>query len=105
VIAVLGGEKRHDLLVVLREATARLVRQIEIPIHDVPHEDRDTEEAPHLRMPRREALEVRVLRYIANAEQAPLAQQDAKNAVVTGQVADPGSRLVIDSRRDEALQV
>jgi hypothetical protein len=31
---------------------------------------------------------VRVLRYIANAEQAPLAQQDAKDAVVTGQVAE-----------------
>lgn len=48
---------------------------------------------------------MRVLCHVGNAHGAPLAQQDAENAVVTGQVADLGSSLLVDSRRDEALQV
>jgi hypothetical protein len=34
-----------------------------------------------------------------------LAEQDAENAVVTRQVLDTGSRLLVDSRGDETLQV
>ena len=86
----LGGEQRHDLLVVLRELTALLLREVEVPVHDVPHEDRDTEEAPHRRMPGRKADEMRVLCHVGKAERARLAEQDAENAVVTGQVADLG---------------
>ena len=56
--AGLGGEKRHDLLVVFRELTTFLLGQVEISVHDSTHEDRDTKEAPHQRMPRREAEEM-----------------------------------------------
>jgi hypothetical protein len=34
-----------------------------------------------------------------------LAEQDAENAVVTRQVLDTGSCLLVDSRGDETLQV
>jgi len=48
---------------------------------------------------------MRMLGHVGRAHRAPLAEQDAEDAVVTGQVADLGSRLLVDPRRDEALQV
>jgi hypothetical protein len=56
-------------------------------------------------MPGRKAHEMRVLCHVGEAHRAALAEQDSENAVVAGQVADPSSRLVVDSRRYEALQV
>jgi hypothetical protein len=100
----LAGEKRHDLLVFMGELTALLLREVEVPVHDVPHDDRDTEKAPHCRVPGRKAPEVRALCHVGKAKRAPLAEQDAENPVVTGQVPDLGSRLLVDSRRDEAFQ-
>ena len=101
----LGGEKRHDLFVGFGELAALLLGQVEVPVHDSPHEDRDTEEAPHLRMPGRKAEEVRLLRHVGNADRARLSKEDAENAVVARQVADPSSRRLVDPRRDEALEV
>jgi hypothetical protein len=101
----LGCEERHDLFVSLCEDTAVLSREVEIPVHDVAHEDRDAEEAPHRRMAGRKAPEMWVLCHVGKAERAPITQQDAENAVVTGRVSDLGSRFLVDPRRDEALQV
>ena len=92
----LGGEKRHDLFVFLRELTALLLGQVEVPVDDSAHKDRDTEEAPHLRMPGREPEELRLLRHVGNAYRARLSKQDAENAVVAGQIADPSSRRLVD---------
>ena len=82
--AGLGREKRHDLFVAFRELTALLLGQVEIPVHDPAHKDRDTEEAPHLRMRRREAEEVLLLRHVGNAYRARLSKQNPENTVVAG---------------------
>ena len=89
----------------LRELTTLLLRQVEIPVHDSAHEDRDTEEAPHQRMPGRKAEEVWLLRHVGNAERARLPKEDAENPVVARQVADPSPRLFVDPRCDEPFQV
>ena len=80
--AGLGCEQRHDLFVCFGELTALLLGQVEIPIDDLAHKDRDTKEAPHLRMARREPEEVRFLRHVGNAYRARVSEQDAKNPVV-----------------------
>jgi hypothetical protein len=100
----LGGQKRHDLLVLLSELTVLLVGEVEVSVHDISDEDRDTEKASHRRMPRRETLEMRILCHVGKPQRVSVTEQDAQNAMVARQVSDPGARLVIDSRRDEALQ-
>lgn len=42
--------------------------------------------------------------HVGKAERSPVAEQDSEHAVVTGQVSDPGSRRLVDSRGDEPLQ-
>ena len=86
----LGGQKRHDLLVFSGELTDLLLRQVQVSVHDVSHEDRDTEEASHRRMPGREALEMRVLSHVSKTQRTPVVEQDAENAVAAGRVADFG---------------
>src|SRR5688500_5162010 len=88
----LGGEKRHDLLIRRRELTILLFGQVEVPVHDSPHEDRDAEKASHRRMSGRKAEEVRLLRHVGNADRARLPKEDAENAMVAWQFADPSSR-------------
>ena len=103
--AGLGRKQRHDLLVCLGELAAVLLGQVEISVHDSAHEDRHTEKAPHLRMPRRKAEEVPLLRHVRNAYRARLTEQNPENAVVARQLADPSSRRLVDPGRDEALEV
>ena len=88
-----------------RELAALLLRQVEVSVHDSPYEDRDTEEAPHRRMPGRKAEELALLRHVGDAHRAGVPKEDAEKAMVAGQDADPSSRRVVDPRRDEALQV
>ena len=82
--AGLGREKRHDLLISFRELPALLLGQVEIPVYDPSYEDRDTEEAPHLRMRRRKTEEVLLRRHVRHAYRASLSKQDTENAVVAG---------------------
>src|SRR5688500_5011085 len=90
----LSGQKRHDLLVYLRELTDLFLRQVEVPVHDSSHENRDAEEASHRWVPGRKAEEVRLLCHVGNADRARLPKEDAEDAVVTGEVADPSSRRI-----------
>src|SRR5438094_5747644 len=98
----LSGEKGHDLFVGFREFTMFLLGQVEIPVHNSPHENRNAEEASHRRMPRRKAEEMWLLRYIGNTDRTRFSKEDAENPVVAREIADPSSRRIVDPRRDEA---
>jgi hypothetical protein len=54
-------------------------------------------------MRRRKTEEVRLLGDIGNSNRTPLPEQDAKDAVIAGQVADLGSCRVINPDCDETL--
>ena len=82
--AGLGREKRHDLLISFRELPTLFLGQVEIPVYDPAHEDRDTEEAPHLRMRRRKTEEVLLGCHVRHAYRASLSKKDTENAVIAG---------------------
>jgi hypothetical protein len=54
-------------------------------------------------MRRRKTEEVRLLGDIGNSNRTPLPEQDAKDTVIAGQIADPGSCRVINPDCDETL--
>ena len=101
----LGGEKRDELFVFLREFAAILLCQVQVAVDDSAYEDRDTEEAAHMRVPRRKAEELPLFRHVGDAHRPRVPEEDAENAVIARQVADPSSRRLVDPRRDEALEV
>ena len=101
----LSGEQRHDLFVGFREFTMLLLGQVEIPVHNSTHENRNAEEASHRRMPGRKAEEVWLLRYIGNTDRTRFSKEDAENPVVAREIADASSCPVVDPCRDEALEV
>jgi hypothetical protein len=46
-----------------------------------------------------------LLRYVSDADRARLSKEDAENAVIAGEVADPSSSRVVDPGRKETFQV
>ena len=101
----LGGEKRDELFVFLREFAAILLCQVQVAVDDSAYEDRNTEEAPHERVPGRKAEELPLFRHVGDAHRPRVPEEDAENAVIARQVADPGSRRLVDPCRDEVLEV
>ena len=58
-----------------------------------------------MRVPRRKAEELPLFRHVGDAHRPRVPEEDAENAVIARQVADPSSRRLVDPRRDEALEV
>ena len=83
------GQRDRQLLVDVGERVRRLlVGEVEVPEHRAAHEDRDAEERPHRRMPRREAVAVGMLGEVGQPDGHRLGDEQAEDAVALGEGAD-----------------
>ena len=87
----LGGEQRHELLVLVREvAAAFFLGQVQVPVGGAAQEDRHPEERVHLRMPGRKPDRARIIRDVVEPERLSLVDQDTEDPASARQVADGG---------------
>ena len=82
-----------------------LLGQVEIPVNNSPHENRNAEEASHRRMPGRKAEEMWLLRHVGNTNRARFSKENTENPVVAGEIADASSCHVVDPCRDKAVEM
>ena len=102
----LGGEQDDRRLVLLVEVgAARLLGEVEVAVDDAAQADRDTEEGLHRRVVRREADRARILVEVVEAQRLRLADEDAEDAAPAGRSPIAVARLLVDARRDEALEL
>ena len=100
-----SGEADDELLVHIGEHLGGgLVGEIEVAEHVVPHAYRHAEERTHRRMVRREAVAVRMLREVREAQGLGVDDQEPEDAVAPWQRPDRTVGLVIDTDRDELGQ-
>ena len=75
------GEDDDGLLVLGRERlAARLLGEVEVPPRFASNEDRDAEEGPHRRVPRREAVGARMVADVVQAQRARVVDEHAEQA-------------------------
>ena len=102
----LGGEQRHELLVLRREvAAAFFLGQVQVPVGDAAQEDRHPEERVHRRMVGWKPDRPRIVRDVVEPERLGLVDQHTEDPAPARQVADGGDGLRIEPRRHEALEL
>ena len=100
-----GGQRHHDLLVVLGElGRALLLGQVEVAPDVVADAHRHAEEAVHRRVVRREAVRVGVLGDVRHAYRLRLVDEQTQHAAAVRQLADLRVQFGADAVDDEVVQ-
>ena len=97
-------EEPDELLVVVGEVAALLLREIEVAVRDAAQHHGHAQKRVHRRMTRREADGARVVAEMRQPERRGFANQDAEDPAAARKIADRRSRLFVDAGRDEALE-
>ena len=94
-----------DLLVLLVEVlSAGLLGQIEVPVGDAAHVDRDAEKRAHRRMVGRKADRPLVLAEIVEPQRRRLLDEHAQDSLAPRQLSDRGLGGWIDPGRQETFE-
>ena len=100
------GEDHGRLLVGLGEPLAvALLRQIQVAPRLAADHDRDAQKAPHHRMPGGEAVAVRVVADVSEAQWRWVGDQRAEDTAAARKISDRPMRLGVDPERDETLEL
>jgi hypothetical protein len=101
-----GGERHHDLLVVVAElGGAQLLGQVQVAEDLVADAHGDAEEAVHRRMVRREPVRVGVFANVRKPDRVRIGDQEPQHAAAVRQVADLGVGRGVDAVGDEVDQL
>ena len=101
----LGGEQRHQLLVLHGEVAAPLLLgEVEIAVGDVAKNDRHAEKGAHRRVPGRKAHGAWIVGESVEAQRPRVADQHAQDSTSVRRVADLRLELGAHAVGDEALE-
>jgi hypothetical protein len=97
-----GGERDDEFLVDVAEHLGRpLVGQVQVPEHLVADQDGHAQERPHRRMVRREAVAVGMLAQVGQPQWLGIDDEEAEDAVASGQVPDRPVCVRVDTHGEE----
>jgi hypothetical protein len=99
------GEHPHRLLVLIVEAPAGLLGEVEVPPRLTAHQDRHAQERAHRRVTDGKPVRLRMQPDVSDPQRPGIRDQLAEHAATAREITDPRRGLCIDPGRDEPAEL